>query len=77
METANASTSLTKGLPRLAPSGRSRCIPFSNKRIVLRLRIESPQSVPQNFSKTLIADFLKKGQHLGLNRGDVPAFIGD
>ena len=39
---------------------------------MLRPRIESPQSAPQNFSKTLIVDFLKKGQYLGLNGGGVP-----
>jgi hypothetical protein len=44
----------------------------SNKRIVLRPWIASPQSAPQNFSKTLMADFLKKGKYLALNRGGVP-----
>jgi hypothetical protein len=47
-------------------------IPFSNRRILLRPRVESPQSRPQNFSNALSADFLKKGQYLELDRGGVP-----
>jgi hypothetical protein len=61
-------------LARLAPSGRSLLHTVSNKRIVRRPLIESPQNAPQNFSQILMVDFLKKGKYLALNRGGAPDF---
>jgi hypothetical protein len=51
-------------------------IPFSNRRILLRPRIESPQRPPQNFSNALNGDFLKKGQYLEVDRRGCRVLIG-